>query len=403
MALTLDDLARTAFDPGAVPRVGVAVSGGSDSMAALHLLARYHAVAAVTVDHGLRPEAAAEAAFVAKACAALGVPHHTLRWAGQDAQGNLMDQARRARLRLIAEWARARGIGHVVLAHTLDDQAETFVMRLAREAGLEGLSGMRPRFGAEGITWHRPFLSVRRVALRDWLGARGVGWIDDPSNDNPRFERVRARQALAQLAPLGVTPEALGAVIDHLAAADGVLASQLARFVATHLREEAGDLVIEAEAFAALDPELQRRLIRAALTWVSGEDYGPRAAKLARFLETPKTATLHGCKITCAKGVLRLTREAKAVMALRVPAGGHWDRWQLEGPRTEGAEIAALGAEGLRQCPDWRATGLPRASLMASPGLWRGETLLAAPVAGLKNGWKAQIARGTFYSSLFRR
>ncbi|PCD77819.1 tRNA lysidine(34) synthetase TilS [Pseudothioclava arenosa] len=403
MALTLDDLARTAFDPGAVPRVGVAVSGGSDSMAALHLLARHHAVAAVTVDHGLRPEAAAEAAFVAKACAALGVPHDTLRWAGAGAQGNLMDQARRARLRLIAEWARARGIGHVVLAHTLDDQAETFVMRLAREAGLEGLSGMRPAFEAEGITWHRPFLSVRRAALRDWLGAQGVGWIDDPSNDNPRFERVRARQALAQLAPLGVTPEALGAVIDHLAAADGALARQLAQFGATHLREEAGDLVIEAEAFATLDPELQRRLIRAALTWVSGEDYGPRAAKLARFLEVPKTATLHGCKITCAKGVLRLTREAKAVMALRVPAGGHWDRWRLEGPRTEGAEIAVLGAEGLRQCPDWRAAGLPRASLMASPGVWRGEILLAAPVAGLKNGWKAQIARGTFYSSLFRR
>lgn len=403
MALTLDDLARTAFDPGAVPRVGVAVSGGSDSMAALHLLARYHAVAAVTVDHGLRPEAAAEAAFVAKACAALGVPHDTLRWAGRDAQGNLMDQARRARLRLIADWARAQGIGHVVLGHTLDDQAETFVMRLAREAGLEGLSGMRPAFDAEGIRWHRPFLSQRRGALRDWLATRGIGWVEDPSNDDPRFERVRARRALETLAPLGITAEGLGAVIGHLAAADEAFSRLLAGFTTTHLREQAGDLLIEAEAFAALDPELRRRLMRAALTWVSGEDYGPRAAKLARFLEAPKPATLHGCRITLSKGVFRLTREAKAVLSLRVPAGGHWDRWRLEGPAAPGQEIAALGAEGLRACPNWRDTGLPRASLIASPGVWQGETLLAAPLAGLENGWKAQIARGTFHSSLFRR
>jgi tRNA(Ile)-lysidine synthase len=358
---------------------------------------------AVTVNHGLRPEAADEAAFVARFCAERGLAHAVLHWDGAGATGNLMDQARRARLALIGDWARGRGLAQVALGHTADDQAETFVMRLAREAGLEGLSGMRARFQAEGVLWLRPLLGLRRAALRDYLRGQGLGWVSDPSNEDPRFERVRARKALAQLAPLGVGAEALGAVIGHLAAADRVLAAQLAQFAASHLREEGGDLVIAAGAFAALDPELRRRLLRAALIWVSGEDYGPRAAKLARVLAAPETATLHGCKMTCAKGAIRLTREARAVAGLRVPVAQIWDRWRLLGPAEPGHEIAALGAEGLRQCPDWRAAGLPRASLLASPAVWRGDLLISAPLAGRENGWKAEIACGSFHSSLFRR
>ncbi|MDD8023961.1 MAG: tRNA lysidine(34) synthetase TilS [Paracoccaceae bacterium] len=403
MTSALTQLVETAFDPDAPPRVGVAVSGGGDSMALLTALAGRYDVAAVTVDHGLRPEATEEAAFVARYCAQIGVPHSILRWEGPDATGNLMDQARRARLRLIGAWARGQGLAHVALGHTADDQAETFLMRLAREAGLEGLAGMRPRFEAEGVVWHRPFLRASRADLRAYLTGLGVAWVDDPSNANDRFDRVKARKALASLAPLGLNAAILSATVDHLAVAERALRATLGAWAEAHVTTPMGDVVIDPQGFAALEPELQRRLMNAALRWVSGADYPPRAAKLGPWLAAPRTATLHGCKITLRSSEIRITREVRAVAGLRVTPDQIWDRWRLDGPATPGAQIAALGAEGVRCCPGWRDTGLPRASLLATPAVWQGETLVAAPLAGLENGWKAQIACGSFLSMLFRR
>lgn len=407
MTPDLPAILKQAFGPDAPPRVGVAVSGGGDSTA---LLIGLHEagfdLAAVTVDHGLRAGSAEEAAEVGRLCAGLGVPHSVLNWEGAAAEGNLMDAARRARLRLIGAWARERGIADVALGHTADDEAETFLMRLGREAGLEGLAGMRRRFVAEGVTWHRPLLGVTRADLRAALRVRGLGWIDDPSNDNPRFGRVRARQALAALAPLGITAATLGAVVRNLAAADAVLSETLRGFVAAQVTTPSGDVVITREGFAALAPELQRRLLNAALRWISGREYAPRAAKVADLLAglaVQGERTLHGCRIRMGRDALRLTREAAAVAALRVPVGGRWDRWELMGPAAAGLEIAALGEDGLLQCPHWRETGLPRASLLASPAVWHGATLIAAPLAGLENGWKARIACGPFAESLIRR
>ncbi|MFD2174615.1 tRNA lysidine(34) synthetase TilS [Rhodobacter lacus] len=403
-------------------RIGVAVSGGSDSMATLALLSKLSRVAAVTVDHGLRPEAASEAAFVARFCAERGIPHTLLSWDGARAEGNLMDAARRARLKLIGAWARGRGIRAVALGHTADDQAETFLMRLAREAGLEGLSGMRETFEEEDVLWLRPFLGQSRAELRGYLTRHGIDWIEDPSNQNPRFERVRARAALAALAPLGISADKITAVVGHLAMAEQAVGLSLQRLVADHLREEAGDLVIDALAFRnRFDPETARRLINVALAWVSGAEYPPRAVKVLDFLthwRTRRDSTLHGCRLTVTDDALRITREAAAVATLRVPVGQIWDRWALTGPETlgtetlgpetrepeaQGLEIAALGEAGLKQVKDWRAAGLPRASLLAAPGIWRGETLVAAPLAGLENGWKARIVRGSFANALIRR
>lgn len=391
-------------------RLGIAVSGGSDSMALLSLLCRLYPVEAVTVDHGLRPEAAAEAAFVARFCAARGIPHKVLNWDGRRAEGNLMEAARRARAALIAQWARDREIGLVALGHTSDDQAETFLMRLAREAGLEGLSGMREAFEAGGVLFARPLLSQRRAELRSYLVRHGIGWIEDPSNDDPRFERVRARQALATLAPLGLGAEKITAVVGHLAMAEQAVRFSLQRLVAEHVREVAGDVVIDAQAFRnQFDPETSRRLINAALSWVSGAEHPPRAAKVLDFLtywRTRRDSTLHGCRLIVGDETLRILREVAAVAGLRVSADQVWDRWALTAPAdavTEGLEIAALGEDGLSQVKLWRETGLPRASLAASPAVWRGETLVAAPLAGLQNGWKARIVRGSFANALIRR
>lgn len=396
--------ASTAFSIDRPERVGVAVSGGSDSMAMLHLLAEAGCrLDAVTVDHGLRPEAADEARFVAEACARLGVSHTILRWDHGTVEGNLQSRARDARYGLIAHWARTAGIGHVALGHTSDDVAETLLMELAREAGLEGLSAMASRWRSDGVTWHRPFLFWSRADLRGWLERRGLGWIEDPSNEDPRFQRVRARRALKALSPLGITAEKLAVSAQYLAQARGALGYAMADLSNRICRVSAGEVLIDRTEFGRLHPETGRLLMLGALQWVSSVPYPPRAHKLAQLrfnIVEGRDATLAGCRIRCPEGEISVTREPRAVAGMASPTTGLWDsRWRVEGPHDDRLEVRALGAEGLKLCPDWRKTHASRAALLVSPAIWHGTTLVAAPLAGLGAGWTASPGR-SFAASL---
>ena len=388
---------------GAAPpaQLGVAVSGGSDSVALLHLLNDWReaggpALRVATVDHGLRPEAAREAAQVARLCDDLGLGHDTLHWAGHAARGNLPDQARRARYRLLAGWARRRGVADVAIGHTENDLAETFLMRLARGSGVDGLAAMRARWTEGGITFHRPLLALARDDLRDMLRGRGVRWAEDPSNTDPAFLRPQARAALAALAPLGLDGPALAATARRLWEARAALGACARRAAQRIASVEAGDLLWRRDDFADLPDETARRLLQAGLAWMTGRDYSPRGAAMAAFLDAARTGrrmTLQGGLLIAGPTHLRLTREYRAVARLRVPAAAVWDgRWRAAGGSGR-AEIAALGPSGLRACPDWRAGGLPHASALASPGLWRGDTLVAAPLAGWPEGWRLHLLR----------
>lgn len=391
----------------AIPRIfndnppgpfAVAVSGGGDSLVLLHLA--YQAfpalVRAVTVDHGLRAESAQEAADVAAFCAARRIPHQTLCWQGPGPSGNLMDQARRARLRLIAEWAGGQGIADVLLGHTADDQAETFVMNLARAAGLDGLSGLRPVFLAEGVRFHRPLLGTSRAALRQFLRAEGITWVDDPSNDDDRFTRARVRKVLAALAPLGLDAGTIARSARNLAQVRGGLQAELAEFARARVVEQAGALFLPVGALAELSVEKQRRLMIAALRWIGGADHPPRETGLDQLrarLAAGQGATLAGVRLAFGRAGLTLTREPRAVQPA-VPQGALWDgRWRLGGPMLAKATLAALGAEGLKHCPDWRLHG-PRAALIVSPALWQEGRLIAAPLAGLNPAYRATLSQG---------
>ncbi|MBI1219046.1 MAG: tRNA lysidine(34) synthetase TilS [Rhodobacteraceae bacterium] len=383
-------------------------------MALLHLLHGWAhrtgaTLCAVTVDHGLRPAARAEAAMVAEVCEGSGIDHTTLLWEGWDGTGNLQDQARRARYALMSDWAQAANLGAVAIGHTADDQAETFLMRLTRGAGVDGLSGMAPRRRSFGVDWLRPLLGVMRADLRAYLAARRLGWVDDPSNANPQFARVRARQLLEVLAPLGLDAAALRATTLRLAEARDALdlaAQEAARRIAT---VEAGDVKMERAGFLALPAELRRRLLSHALAWVASAEYRPRHDALAEALAAVaegRDMSLHGCLLVVRRTHLRLTRELQAVKGKTAAPGAIWDRrWRLtapEGTPTEGMKIAALGEAGLAACPKWRETGLKRSTLLAAPGVWRGADLVAAPLAGQPSGWSAELARGEsdYFSSL---
>ena len=397
---------RAALGPVDLP-LGLAVSGGGDSVALLLLaLDAGLQVRAVTVDHALRSEAAAEAAWVSRLCAGLGVPHDILQWQGWDGAGNLQDQARRARLALIADWAGAAGLGAVALGHTQDDQAETVLMRLARRSGVDGLSAMTGRRRAQGMIWVRPLLSVSRDDLRAYLRDRGQAWIEDPSNDALRFDRVKARRALAQMAPMGITPAVLAGVADQMRSARTALEHQTEAVARQIARIEGGDVVMDRAGFQDQPDEIRRRLLIGALGWVGSADYGPRAASVQALLAAigaGRGGTLAGCRVSLRARALRVAREWQAVRGIVAVPGQVWDRrWHVSGPDFNGLEVRALGEAGLSAVGDWRPSGLPRASLLASPSVWRAEVLVAAPLVHSAAGWTAEPAGGAdgFFLSL---
>jgi tRNA(Ile)-lysidine synthase len=395
--------AQYGFLPVGQTQVAVAVSGGGDSIALLHLVHRAAPhmgwrVSAVTVDHGLRPEAAGEAAGVARFCETLGIAHTILRWDHGVISGNLMDEARKAREALIRDWALAQGILHVAVGHTADDQAETFLMGLGRAAGLDGLSGMGSFWRKDGVNWSRPLLHHSRAELRAYLVRHGISWVDDPTNEDDRFTRIKARKALAALAPLGITVESLETSISHLSVARHALKETLLAAVKSHVKETAGGLTIGRAAYTALPMDIRRRFLMASIAWLSGDQYAPRTGKQANLLfamNSNKDTTLNGCRFRCKSDAISINREPKAVVSATCPPDQPWDgRWLVEGPAEPGLEVRALGAAGLRACKDWRATGHSRDALLVSPAIWRGEVLVAAPLAGFSGGWTARIDAG---------
>ncbi|QHL90756.1 tRNA lysidine(34) synthetase TilS [Sphingomonas changnyeongensis] len=264
-------------------RIGIAVSGGPDSLALLLLAAaeRPGQVRAATVDHGLRAEAAAEAAAVGAVCARLGVAHDVLQ---VRVAGSVQAGARDARYQALAGWAADHGLSHVATAHHADDQAETLVMRLARGAGLAGLAGIRrERPLAPGITLIRPVLDWRRAELRAVVDAAGIMPAADPSNDDPRFDRTHARRLMAAVPWLDPARLAHSAAI--LAEAEAALDWAAARLADERI---AGDTLDP----RGLPPELVRRLVLRLLAAFGIVPDGPRLARLIARLDAGRTATI---------------------------------------------------------------------------------------------------------------
>jgi len=240
-------------------------------------------------------------------------------------------------------------------------------------------------------------LTARRADVRGWLIARGIGWVEDPMNDDPAFDRVKARRALAVLAPLGVTVEGLIATAGWMALARGALEVACLRAEGEVWRVEAGDVVFAAAPFFGLPQEVRLRLLTAALRWVASAPYRPRLSEVEAVqvaLAGRCRRTLAGCIVARVGDVIRVSREPAAVAGQVAAQGAVWDgRWRITGPEVAGARVAMLGAAGLARCPGWRATGVPRASLIAAPALWHDAALIAAPLAGFGAGYDVQMTR----------
>ncbi|WP_235364960.1 tRNA lysidine(34) synthetase TilS [Sphingomonas sp. ERG5] len=320
MTLAAERIARAACDLAAAlrrpvqpdDRLALAVSGGPDSMAMLALLATAFPgqVIAATVDHGLRPEGAAEAAMVAAYCATQDVPHAVLTLATAIGPANIQAAARDARYLALRGWATGAGATLLATAHHADDQAETFLMRAARGSGLSGLAAIRPaqRVGADperGLMLVRPFLGWRRADLRRVAETWSLPFVDDPSNANARFDRTRFRTLLREAPWLDAGQIALSA--GYLAEADHDLrALEQWLWVSRALPGDAETLRIDV---TALPREVRRRLARIAIAkaraemGISAPKWSPATniEALLDALDAGKSATQGGV-LASAKG-----------------------------------------------------------------------------------------------------
>jgi tRNA(Ile)-lysidine synthase len=391
-----------------VNALGIAVSGGADSMALLHLVAGWAKrrkttapkLHVLTVDHQLRAAAAAEAQHVAAHARSLGLAAVILTWSGDKPKSGLQDAARAARYRLIADYARAHALAAVCVAHTADDQAETFLMRLAHGSGVDGLAGIatisRRQEKNQDLMLVRPLLGVRKAALVATLKAADITWVDDPSNHDAAFERIRVRNAAPVLHEIGLDAEAIGLTAKRLARASAAL-----DLATTHWLDDASMFTGCALGYSRFDlvrwqaapEELRVRALALLLAVIGGQEgpigMGQIESLVARLQDAdPKGATLGRCVLAIAGHAVTIVREDGRAdlpgLTLEPGMTCRWDnRFHIAWPLTAAGpiEVQALGAEGLKlvKAESQEPSGVPAGALRTLPSFWRSGQLLAVP------------------------
>lgn len=392
------------FEPA--PDLAVAVSGGADSLALVLLADRWvrahgGSVVALTVDHRLRAASTAEAGQVARWLGARGIRHETLAWQGPYPLHDLQAAARAARYRLLGEWCRRAGVLHLLTAHHQDDQAETLILRLGRGSGLAGLAGMAPIVEADHHRLLRPLLGVPAARLKAALESMGQPWLEDPSNDNPAFARVRVRTRKTLLADVGLTPERLADTSRHLGRARAAQERQVERVLVAGVDlHPAGFALLDPRPFALAPDEIGLRALAAIVATIGGEEFPPRFDRLERAARAIFDGalgggrTLGGCRILPWRGrVLVLREPASVAPPMDFPVAGgtlSWDRRFLvtlpAGPDWRGFRIGAFGIEGPATMSGIvQALGtphLPSGVRPSLPAFWREGTLLSVPHLG---------------------
>jgi len=334
--ISAQDARRLFADFRSAPALVIAVSGGPDSVALMWLLARWRKalargprLVAVTVDHGLRPAAAAEAREVKRLAKALALEHRTRRWTGGKPSNGVPAAAREARYGLLAEAARDVGATHILTAHTRDDQAETLLMRLLRGSGIAGLSAMAPITERHGLSLARPLLDIAKSQLTATLERAKIGFVDDPTNRDIAFTRARLRTLLPKLAAEGGDARVLARLAARLARAnaavdlfaDGAERYLLLKHGAAPVRDAR---VFDAEAFAALPDEIRLRLliravnrfghegpaelgkVESLLAMLDAAVRGTPAGRRAAPIPTRLKQTLAGALISVDNGQIRI-------------------------------------------------------------------------------------------------
>lgn len=399
--------------------VAVAFSGGGDSTALLHLTCSAHrsVVYAVIVDHGLRPESAAEAEVAAARAMDIGAQSVILTWQPPlDIAQGVQARARRARYALLSNWRRQAKTGPLLLGHTLDDVAETFLLRTARGSGVDGLAIMdadrweEPAPAAEAeqrprLRLLRPLLDVSRATLRQYCVQNGLAWHDDPSNNDARFDRVKARDALARLKSFGITAPGLAKTARQMRRARMALER-----TATDSFRRFGVVApcamwvrLSLDLWTDTPEEITLRIFARSLEWMGGQPYPPRFDSLKAIHHIAPTPaihlrrTLHGCIIERWRDAVFIFREpvkAPRETIVRSDCPFVWDnRYRL---RAQPGDVVRPAGSSLI------VKDAPRDAARGSPSIWRNEICVAHGEAPAGHCASLAPLRATFEDSLAR-
>ncbi len=399
--------------PDSTTSVAIAVSGGADSMA-LVLLAHQWAQQAgrhlvvMTVDHGLRPESGAEAEQVERWLKQLGVRHVVLGVEGGKPTSNVQAWAREQRYMLMSEYCAAHDITALFLAHHLDDQAETLLLRLARGSGVDGLSAMAPVMAPafEGAPYLlRPLLDVPRERLLATLSGQQQAWIEDPSNQDQKYARSRVRQARGTLESLGLTNDRLAQTALKMRRAKAALDADVSGLAGASVDlSKDGYATLKLASFSMGVEEVQLRLLSRLLRAVGGKAYAPREGRLKALLDDMLKAdigggrTLSGCRLVPDSAgeqylLCRETRGIEGQKPLHPDTPVYWDgRYRLganTGMVEDGLLVGRLGTDGLRTIRETAEAdllqSLPRLVQSNLPALWRKGEVVAVLVSDQAN------------------
>lgn len=385
-------------------RLAVAVSGGVDSVTLAHLAWHSHAqgnLIFLTVDHRLRETSTREAHSVAQTICAWGGVCDILTWDAAAGGSGVQERARKARYGLLRDAAHRHGCAAVLLGHNGDDQTETFWMRLADGSGLSGLGGMQVRREHDGMAWLRPLLDMPRADIAAYARQHELPVIEDPSNTNGNFTRVRLRGFAQQLAQEGLDAPRLTRTMGKLRAADDALQAMTQDFMRQHLRVHSGGaLHFSHAAFAGLPPDLRRRVVQTSVMAMTPRDYPPAydalvalAQSLAR--DDAVAGSLGGCLFALSRGDIWVMREPASARVLRLDDvqgdALFWDhRFELGGIAKlagQGIALSALGEAGIAALGQEKERLLWTEDFKNAPAtikrgvaaLWRGQKLLAVP------------------------
>lgn len=382
------------------PRVALAVSGGADSVALMFLVRSWldlrssgPQITVLTVDHRLREAAASEAEWVKGKAKWLDFQHETLVWEGEKPRSGLQAEARSARYGLMTDYCRAVTIPAIATAHTSDDQAETFLMRLARGSGLDGLSAMEDISRRDGIDILRPLLMISRPRIEAFLTKWDQSWLDDPSNEDERYERVRVRRKLKAAQSLGLSPAAIALSARRLRRArdalEGVTSEFLRAKVSLH---EAGFAKLRLPELIEIHEDVAIRALARMIAAVGGSSDPLRLWQIEGCYRTmrraPRSATLGGCRLIAKNAELTIIREVgrmDTASGCDIQPGETkiWDgRFRVTHMGGEaGATLRALGADGISivKAAKGQFGEVPRLAAMTLPSLWIEGKLCYAP------------------------
>ncbi len=397
-------------------------------MALMYLTAQWRAgletdppdITILTVDHRLRPESSKEANWVATQAKALGLPHAILVWDDDKPKGNVQTAAREARYDLLVSYCHAHNISTLLTAHHLEDQAETLLMRLARGSGVDGLAAIPERTWWPGIELVRPLLDIPKSQIIATLEKAGITWLEDPSNQDDRFERVRLRQGKRALTEFGLTPDTLARTAKRLRRARNALDAMTDEFLKEVIElHKAGFCKLPLERLLGVSEEIAIRALGRVLQAIGGNVYVPRLAKLETLLADyhkglSGTRTLAGCQLLVSDGHISVFRELRANFTTEIKlAPGEqalWDhRFQVSVSK-EVSKPVCVRALTEKAYLELRKTFLgeipiPPAARPSLVSFWQENKLLAVPHLGYNKDWddveNIKTPKKTYFKAVF--